>query len=113
MKMPFKKARHLWVYLEQENRNLFASLANAVTSLGREAMKNMRKRVNNFSLTGPLGSQDPILPICVDKLHDTMNDPKNDMAKKWKKEAIYKWSLKFDKVQKPYVPSRRATVLRV
>ena len=109
MKMPFKKARQLWVYLDQENRNLFASLANAVTSLGRQAKKDMRKRVNNYPLTGPLGSQDPILPVCIDKLYDAMNDPKNNMPQKWKKESIYKWSLRFDKVRKPYSPSRRAS----
>ena len=42
MKLPFQQARHLWKYLSEENQKLFVSVANAVTSLGREAMGNMK-----------------------------------------------------------------------
>ena len=65
--------------------------------LGKEAGEDtskqrdeLRARLRNYQLTGPIHSKDPVLAVCVNDLHQKLNDGKPDgLAVRWKKNFSY------------------------
>ena len=88
MQLPFKQAKDLWGYLASENQKTFAAYAGAETLHSRVKRKQLKSRVDDYPLTGPLGSQDPILPISLGSLHGTLNEPNGEMGGSGKETAL-------------------------
>ena len=108
LNLPFGKASGLWMYMESKNRGIFASLSKKSSCSGKGDIIRLKKRVDNYPLSGPLGSQDPILPICTEHLYEELNKDNGRLKELWKKDAVNKWMKQFDAETKPYKPTKRA-----
>ena len=58
----------------------------------KKEREELEKKVNSYDLTGPLGSQDPQLPVSTKLLKQKLNDPISGLAVVWKKRNIQKWN---------------------
>ena len=108
MRLPVGKANHFRKYLANENQQIFGALAKGASIAGNLARKQIKARANEYPLVGPLGSQDPILPIDTKHLDETLNDHKSGMAGKFKKSNVYRWAGKMDAECKECHPSKRS-----
>lgn len=108
MRLPVGEAHHFRKYRDNENQQISGALAKGASISGNLARKQIKSRANEYPLVGPLGSQDPILPIDTNHLHETLNDPKSGMAEKFKKSNVYRWAKKMDAERKEYRPSKRS-----
>ena len=75
MQLPFKQSKNLWGYLARENQKTFAAYAGAETLCSRAKRKQLKSRVGDYPLIGPLGPQGPILPISMGNIHGAFNEP--------------------------------------
>ena len=48
----------------------------------------MKKRIAKYPLVGPLGSQDPILPVSTKDLMEKLNDAQSGLKDKWGKTLV-------------------------
>ena len=92
MRLPFPQGRKFWKFLDAESRSLFLEDAECDTMRGTEKRDEMEKKVNAYELTGPLGSQDPLLPVCTKMLKQRLNADNSGLAEAWKKRNIQKWN---------------------
>ena len=68
----------------------------------------MKKKVNSYEPLGPLGSNDPVLPINVAHLHGRLNAESDGLSRSWKQSAVDRWFKTLDRGSDLYTPSRRS-----
>ena len=108
MKMAFKNLKKFFSYLDESSEKIFLHLGKDTEIKGMGEWGNLRRRVREYTPSGPLGSQDPILPVDVKDLHAKLNDGKSGIDKKWKKRELYKRFNTLNDTEPKFTPSRRA-----
>ena len=107
-KMPFRALGKFHPYLDERSKKIFLQLAKDTETKGRGEWENLRRRVRDYAQSGPLGSQDPILPVDVKDLHAKLNDGESGLDKKWGKRDLHKWFNMLNDTEPKFAHSRRA-----
>ena len=90
--MPFREGNQFWRLLGREAEKFFLEDARIDAEDAATANAAVRNKVNTYHLSGPLGSQDPRVPVNVKKLHAELNDPESSLKEQWGKKNILTWS---------------------
>ena len=90
MRLPFNQAMKFWKYSDKETKRLFLDDDERDTAHGSGKRDELEKKANSYDLTGPLGSQDPQLPVSTKLLKQKLNDPRSGLAVAWEKRNIQK-----------------------
>ena len=113
--IPFGQLKVFWSYLDDTSKSMLLKFAKVSTKEGTEERHRARGDVNAYQVTGPLGSQDPSLPIDLKDLDAKMLGQDDKLRQLWKKKNIYEWAHKQGSITKPPKPSKRdaSTATRV
>ena len=113
--MPFGQLKVFWRYLDDASKNMLLTSARASTQVGTKEWQRLRDTVNAYDITGPLGSQDPTLPINLKDLESKILGSDESLRVRWKKRNLNDWAKQQGNPAKPYKASKRAasTVARV
>ena len=106
--LSFSEAGRFWKYVDKGTKRKILNSANIATADGAVDRALLIERVRGFDLEGPLGSQDPKLPVCEADLNAKLNDPSCDLKTRWKKLNAAECSKTQDQQSAKYKPSRRA-----
>ena len=110
MNLPLIQSKHLGRYLDDERQQICTSFAKSSTLYGKNRRKELKALVDNYPLCGPMGSQDPILPISINRIRIEIAAEKGNLAQKWKKEAVCNWFAKLGNERNDFKPTRMAAV---
>ena len=111
MKMSFRNLSLFWRSLSPETQKLFIEASGDSTSKAAGEREAIKKSVRSYPLCGPMGSQDPKLPIDTDHLYDELSKEGSTLKESWKKSNLTRWTKALDRESKPYVPGRKACAL--
>ena len=111
MKMSFRNLSLFWQSLSPESQKLFIEASAVTTREASGEKQSIKLAVRNYPLSGPLGSQDPKLPINPDSLYEELSKEGSRLKEHWKKKNILLRARALDKECKPFTPSRRACAL--
>ena len=104
----FSQSSRFWKFADAHTKDSLISAPSKPTAHGDTDRDALTKRVCDYPLAGPLGSQDPNLPVCEKDILAKLNDPTNTLSESWEKRNIFSWSETLDKSCPMYKPSRRA-----
>ena len=115
MNLPFGQLKVYWRYLDDTSRNMLLKSAEASSREGTKEWNRIRDTVNSYEPTGPMGSQDPLLPVNTKDLESKLLGEDDKLRNLRKKTNIYDWAVEQGRVKKPFKPSKRAasTVARL
>ena len=115
MHMPFQQLKVFWHYLDKASRDMLLKSAKASTQVGTKEWERLKNTVNTYKPTGPMGSQDPSLPIDLKDLESKILGDDDTLRVRWKKRNLHEWARQQGKPAPPYKASKRAasTVARV
>ena len=88
MRLPFHLGVNFWRSIDRDVKKLLLDSATddmADNDVGGEELKRW---VGDYRLTGPLGSQDHVLPVDVKHIHASLNSPNSALEESWKKGNI-------------------------
>ena len=123
MKLSFKALKKFFPYLSEESKQFFLSLGNANALDAERQWEDLRRRLSHYPITGPLGSQDPLLPVDVKHLlskltlkpADDLNvfskmmpKMKTNLQQKWRKRDLSAWFNPQSERRNLFTPGKRA-----
>ena len=85
MKMSFRNLALFWRSLSADAQRLFLEASAVSTSTVAGEQEAIRASVRNYPLCGPLGAQDPKLPINTDHLFNELSKSGSPTKERWKK----------------------------
>ena len=88
MNLPFGQLKIFWRYLDDSSKSMLLRSAEASTKEGTKEWNRIRDTVNSYEPTGPLGSQDPLLPVNVKDLESKLLGEDDKLRNLWKKANI-------------------------
>ena len=111
MKLPFSECHNFWRLLDDDTKQTLIKHAEKHTLEGSEERRQLELTLAEYPHSGPMGSQDPKLPVDVVHLERILSDENANLQEKWKKKNLYTWARTLDAQEKPYKPSRKATAI--
>ena len=87
MEMSFRNLSLFWQPLSPDSQKLFIEASANTTSKAAEENESIKTAVRNYPLSGPMGSQDPKLPINTDKLYDELSNENSQLKEYWEKKT--------------------------
>ena len=106
--LTFAESGKFWKYVDDDTRTAICQSSEKSTIRGSKEWAIVKDRVDTYPLTGPLGCQDPKLPVCTRELHRELNDPSSDLQSRWKKRNLTAWAKTLDRPCPMYRLSKRA-----
>ena len=91
MKLSFKEASFFWRCHDEHTKSYLARASKEDTTQKKKDRLKMQKKVNSHKPLGPLGSNDPVLPINEAHLHGRLNAESDGLSRAWKKSAVGRW----------------------
>ena len=83
--------------MDTATRQIFLEFSRNCGNEGAVEREKLENAVDGYSISGPLGSQDPVLPVELDDLEDKLLGRGNSIRESWKKNILYIHSRTLDK----------------
>lgn len=111
MRLPCRELKNYWRYRDASTKRPLLEIGHDCVTEGAEDRKSIDGRVQMYDVCGPLGSQDPTLPIVFSDVVSKIQDRTSVVSQRWKKEPLIEWFRKKDATNKMYLPSRRTSTI--
>ena len=99
--LPFAESSRFWKFVDPQIREVLISSASKSTKDGAVERNELKSRVCGYPLVGPLGSQDPKIPVCEKDILSKLHDPSSNLKESWEKTNIFPCAKNLDK--RPHV----------
>ena len=87
MKLPFSECHNFWRLLDDGAKQTLIKHAKKHTLEGSEERRQLELALAEYPHSGPMGSQDPKLPVDVVHLERILSDENANLQEKWKKKT--------------------------